>query len=364
MRRGKLKDNCQRQPLTAAVDLFCGAGGLTRGLLDASIKVVAGYDIDEACRYAYDHNNSPAKFHNTSIADLTGNELAKHFPKGHARILVGCAPCQTFSKYTQGLDNKNDPKWTLLTQFARLIREVKPDIVSMENVPELQRYSVFDKFLKTLKDEGFHFTDDVEKRVVYCPDFGIPQHRRRLVIVASRFGMIELIPPTHSPTEYRKVSDVLRSLPELESGEECSTDPIHRTSRLTSINLKRIRHSKPGGTWRDWPSNLVAKCHKEESGQTYPSVYGRMEWDKPSPTITTQFYGFGNGRFGHPEQDRAISLREGALLQSFPKDYKFVKPDAKYPFKTIGRMIGNAVPVRLGEIVGKTIHQHLVAHGH
>lgn len=345
-----------------AVDLFCGAGGLTRGLLDAGIEVVAGYDIDPACQFPYEHNNEPAKFHKKSVTELTGEELAKHYPEGCIKVLVGCAPCQTFSKYTQGLNNEDDPKWTLLNHFARLIQELKPDIVSMENVPELQHYPVFDSFLKMLKDEEFHFIEESEKQVVYCPDYGMAQHRRRVVIVASRLGPIELIAPTHKPEQYRTVSDVLRSLPELKSGEVHPRDPLHRSSQLSDLNLRRMRHSKPGGTWRDWPKDLVATCHQKKSGKSYPSVYARMEWDKPSPTMTTQFYGFGNGRFGHPEQDRAISLREGAILQSFPKDYKFVKSDSEYCLKTVGRMIGNAVPVRLGEVVGKTILGHLRKH--
>jgi len=138
---------------------------------------------------------------------------------------------------------------------------------------------------------------------------------------------------------------------------------MHRTSRLSVLNLRRIRCSKPGGSWRDWPHRLVAKCHKTKTGKKYPSVYGRMEWDHPSPTITTQFYGFGNGRFGHPDQDRAISLREGAILQTFPKHYEFVKPNGEYHVKAIGRMIGNAVPVRLGQVIGQTIRRHLSQHG-
>jgi len=356
--RKGLRVNGKRRQIIAA-DIFCGAGGLTRGLLDAGIEVAAGYDIDEACRFPYEYNNLQAKFHNQSVTELTGKELSKHFPQGSVRVLVGCAPCQTFSKYTQGRDNDSDPKWTLLTDFARLVRELQPDIVSMENVPELQRYPVFKDFLDSLIEQGFHFTADPEKRVVYCPDYGIPQHRTRVVIVASKFGPIELIPPTHPPDKYKNVADVLRSLPPLKAGDECSEDPLHRTSGMTPINLRRIRHSTPGGTWRDWPLELVADCHKEKTGKTYPSVYGRMEWGKPSPTITTQFYGFGNGRFGHPEQDRAISLREGAILQSFPKKYRFVKRKGQYSFKTIGRLIGNAVPVRLGEVVGKTIKKHL-----
>jgi DNA (cytosine-5)-methyltransferase 1 len=352
------------RPLMAkAIDLFCGAGGLTRGLLDAGIPVVAGYDTDNACRHAYEYNNNGVQFIAKSVSELDGETLASHYPKDHVRILVGCAPCQPFSRYTRSLDTKADTKWSLLHEFARLIRELKPDIVSMENVPELQRYSVFADFLATLADEEFHFDENEEKRVVYCPDYGIPQYRRRLVLVASRLGPIELIPPTHKPDNYRCVKDVLSELPPLAAGEAFSADPIHCSSGLSPLNLRRIRKSKPGGTWRDWPKELIADCHRVRSGKTYPSVYGRMEWDKPSPTITTQFFGFGNGRFGHPDQNRAISLREGAVLQSFPPTYEFMKPDDELCFKTIGRMIGNAVPVRLGEIVGKTIKRHLRRHG-
>jgi DNA (cytosine-5)-methyltransferase 1 len=345
-----------------AVDLFCGAGGLTRGLLDAGIAVAVGYDIDEACRFPYEQNNSPAIFKDTSVRDLTGKKLAKHYAKGQRRILVGCAPCVTFSKYTQGQDRTRDPKWQLLRQFARLIREVKPDVISMENVPELQRHNVFKAFLRTLSDEGYHFSDDAAKRVVYCPDYGIPQHRSRLVIVASRLGPIELIPPTHRPKQHRTVKSALKSLPSLQAGEQSTTDPMHRASKLSALNLRRIQHSTPGGTWRDWPDDLVAKCHKKKKGKGFGGVYGRMEWDRPSPTITTQFFGFGNGRFGHPEQDRGLSLREGAILQSFPIDYQFTPEDSERSFKAVGRMIGNAVPVRLGEIIGKTILQHLEQH--
>lgn len=360
--RSKSTSRAFRQPRAVAVDLFCGAGGLTRGLLDAGIPVAAGYDVDEACRFPYEHNNHGAKFEKVSVTELTGKRLAKHYPAGHIRILVGCAPCQTFSKYTQGRDNHYDPKWKLLDEFARLVRELKPDIVSMENVPELRRHAVFDRFLSTLADLEFHFTDDREKQTVYCPDYGIPQHRRRLVLVASRLGPIELIGPTHSPAKQRRVRDVLRGLPALAAGDVSPADPLHRTSELSPLNLRRIRHSRPGGTWRDWPRELVADCHKVKSGKTYPSVYGRMEWDKPSPTVTTQFFGFGNGRFGHPEQDRGLSLREGAILQSFPRDYEFVEDGGQYCFKTIGRLIGNAVPVRLGEVVGKTVINHLRQH--
>ena len=138
-------------------------------------------------------------------------------------------------------------------------------------------------------------------------------------------------------------------------------DKLHVASALSEKNLRRIKVSKPGGTWRDWPDDLVADCHRAESGRTYPGVYGRMEWDKPSPTVTTQCYGFGNGRFGHPEQDRAISLREAAILQSFPRDYAFVPDDGEVSFKVLGRLIGNAVPVDLGRAIARSINTHIAS---
>jgi len=127
------------------------------------------------------------------------------------------------------------------------------------------------------------------------------------------------------------------------------------------VNVRRIAASKPGGTWHDWDKELVTACHKEKTGKGYVAVYGRMEWDQPAPTITTQFYGFGNGRFGHPEQDRGLSLREGALLQSFPAQYKFVAPGERVQFKAVGRLIGNAVPVRLARVIAHTVRKHIEA---
>ena len=354
-RRGRL-------PLTvAAIDVFCGAGGLTRGLLDAGIPVVAGYDIDCACRYAYEHNNPPAVFVDKDVEQLKGCDLPRRFVNAERRILVGCAPCAPFSKYTRKQRQSEHAKWPLLNEYSRLVREVKPDVVTMENVAELQLHNVFDDFLETLRSEGFHFNEDAEARIVFCPDYGIPQQRSRLVLLASKLGPIELLGPTHK-NNHPTVRDALTDLPPLNAGETDANDCLHRSSRLSETNLKRIKSSRPGGTWRDWPKNLVAECHKKDSGATYPSVYGRMSWNEPSPTITTQFFGFGNGRFGHPSEHRALSLREGAILQSFPRQYQFAPPTEECSFAAIGRMIGNAVPVRLGEVIGKAIGQHLAAY--
>jgi DNA (cytosine-5)-methyltransferase 1 len=349
----------RRKTKIVAVDIFCGAGGLTRGLIDAGIEVVAGYDIDGDCEFPYEHNNSGTQFFQKKVETVTSDELRKHYPSDCVRVLAGCAPCIPVSKYTQAVDKRKYRKWNLLREFGRLVQELKPDIVSMENVPDLRRHPVFNEFLDTLSAEGFYFPREKQKQIVYCPDYGLPQHRSRLVLIASRLGPIELIPPTHKPTCYRTVREVIGALPKLGAGAVCKTDLLHRASRLSPKNLQRIRFSKPGGSWRDWPSHLIAPCHKRKTGKAYPAVYGRMKWNGLAPTITTQFFGFGSGRFGHPSQDRGISLREGAILQSFGDEYEFVKPNGTYSIKAIGRMIGNAVPVRLAEIIGKSIKRHL-----
>jgi len=341
-----------------AVDLFCGAGGLTRGLLDAGIRVVAGYDIDEACRFPYEYNNAPVSFRRKSVSDIASDELRGLYPKDCWRVLVGCAPCQPFSRYTQGFHAASDEKWGLLRHFAQLVEDSEPDVVSMENVPELRRHRIFHQFVKRLKALQY----EVSFAVVFCPDYGIPQQRSRLVLFASRLGPLEMTPPTHAPDQYVTVRTAIGHLPSLTAGKVSSEDALHRSSKLSELNLQRVRASRPGGTWRDWDPELRAKCHRKRKGKTYPSVYGRMEWDSPSPTITTQFFGFGNGRFGHPKDDRAISLREGAVLQTFPPDYQFVEEGGTYYCKGIGRLIGNAVPVRLGKVIGKSIRVHLVKH--
>ena len=232
----------------------------------------------------------------------------------------------------------------------------------MENVPRLIDYQggkVFRSFLRALRKAGY----SVSRRTVFLPAYGLPQRRSRLVVMASLHGRIKLEKPTYSPGSYRTVEQTIGKLPPLAAGESDESDGLHRASRLSPINLKRIRASIPGGSWADWEEDLVATCHRSKAGRGYKSVYGRMKFDEPAPTITTQFFGFGNGRFGHPEQDRALSLREGATLQSFPSDYQFVPQGKRVQFKAVGRMIGNAVPVLLGEVIGRSIASHLASHG-
>ena len=338
-----------------AIDMFCGAGGLTHGLIKSGIPVVAGFDVDETCRYAFEKNNDSI-FINKDIRDLTKRDLEKFYGGADIRILVGCAPCQCFSKHTKKNKSRSkDEKWRLLYSFSALIKVVNPDIVSMENVGEIKKHRVFKDFVKNLEAEGYF----VSWTLVYCPDYGIPQNRRRLVLLASKLGDIGIIPKTHSPSRYRTVRNAIGKLTTIKDGAISLKDSLHRSWKLSHINKKRIRKSLPGGTWRDWDEKLRCKCHRKDSGQTYSAVYGRMEWDKPAPTVTTQFYSYGTGRFGHPMQNRALSLREGALLQTFPKYYDFIDPKQPIYFSRIGTHIGNAVPVRLGVIIGRSIKKHI-----
>lgn len=337
------------------VDLFCGAGGLTHGLIKAGVRVVAGVDVDGACQYPYEANNA-ATFYERDVTALSGDEIKKWFGNAEIRVLAGCAPCQPFSTYSQRYETEGTERWGLLSHFARLVEDVRPDIVTMENVPSVTRHSVFREFLETLEECSY----EVWKDIVNSADYGLPQSRSRTVLLASLLGPVQLRPPAGRSA--KTVRTAIGELPPIEQGAAYDKDRLHTASRLSALNLERIQASEPGGTWRDWPEHLIAECHRRDTGRSYPGVYGRMVWDEPAPTLTTQFYGFGNGRFGHPEQDRGLSLREGAMLQGFPKKYAFVPRDEPVQFKVLGRLIGNAVPVDLGKVIGKSILDHVAQH--
>ena len=336
-----------------AVDLFCGAGGLSLGMKHAGIEILAGVDIDPACEYPFE-SNVKARFYERDFANLSTEFVQSLFPAGRPRILAGCAPCQPFSAYAKGR-SVGEHQWLLLRRFGEMIASVKPDIVTMENVPRLTRHSVFEDFLAVLNVSGYSYNH----YIVNCIRYGVPQARKRLVLLASKKGDIELVSPTHEEGNPVTVRQAIQHLASINAGEYLESDPLHKSSGLSGLNLKRIRLSRPGGTWRDWDESLVAACHAKKSGRTFPSVYGRMLWDQPAPTITTQFHGYGNGRFGHPTQDRALSLREGAILQTFPEDYTFVPEGHEVQISPVARLIGNAVPVKLGEAIGRSIVEHL-----
>jgi DNA (cytosine-5)-methyltransferase 1 len=339
----------------SAIDLFCGIGGLSYGLKKAGIPVVAGIDLDESCKYAYEQNVQ-AIFIPKDISKITGDELSKEYWSNNddVKILAGCAPCQPFSTHSNKIKNKGQTKrWRLISEFKRLVKETNPEIVTMENVPNLANQKIFKDFVAFLEQNGYF----VSHSNVYCPDYGIPQKRRRLVLLASKYGEISLIPKTHSEENYVTLKKAIGHLPPVKAGESCKSDPLHITTKLSPMNLKRMKASKPNGTWLDWSEDLKLACHKKSTGKSYKAVYGRMSWNEPSSTITTQFYNFGTGRFGHPVQDRALTIREGAILQTFPDDYKFYEKNVF--IKRLGVHIGNAVPVDLAYIIGRSIKKHI-----
>lgn len=332
-----------------AIDLFCGAGGLTKGLERAGIRVLAGIDNDSDCEYPF-VANTDANYISHDVCDLSPKLLMRQ-TRGHdLRLLAGCAPCQPFSSYSPGRKDLAKRHLQPLHGFLRQISALTPEFVAMENVPYLGAKAEFEYFCRKLRKLGYI----VNHEIVDAAKYGIPQNRSRLILLAGRGVHVEFPAYTHGGRRpERTVEDTIGDLQPLNAGDTHPRDSLHRAQGLTLKNLERIKASRPGGTWKDWPKSLRAKCHQRESGRRSSSIYGRMSWDLPAPTITTNCFNYGSGRFGHPEQDRGISLREAALLQTFPKSYKFIDPHSSYSMTRIGKLIGNAVPVRLGEKLGR-----------
>jgi DNA (cytosine-5)-methyltransferase 1 len=343
------------------VDIFCGIGGLSYGFKAEGFNVVAGYDLDESCRYAFEENIG-GKFVASDITDVAAAEIAallksKKRKKAHT-VLIGCAPCTPFSIYVGRYKRnaKNDHRWQLLEEFSRLAIAVKPDVISMENVPRLARHSVFHEFVKALTKAGY----TVNYKTVRAHHFGVPQLRTRLVLIASLHGLVEMPSPTHEDKPVT-VRAAIGRLPRISAGIPDKRDRLHVSRNLSEKNLLRLRSTREGGSWKDWDRSLLLRCHKRSEGKSFRSVYGRMRWNFPAPVITTQCLGIGNGRFGHPQQNRAISIREAALLQSFPRSYKFLPTHARVNGLMLARQIGNAVPVKLGKAIARSIKKHLAS---
>jgi DNA (cytosine-5)-methyltransferase 1 len=342
----------------AVVDLFCGIGGLSYGFKKEGFSVKLGVDSDESCKFAFETNVAP--FVARDIRKLPASQVARVLRSDMSayRVLIGCAPCAPFSLYTgryrKAKRRDRHRKWELLREFSRIVLATKPDVVSMENVPRLRRHRIFNEFVQSLESAGY----TVSFYHVRADWYGVPQRRSRLVLFASRFGKIELLPPTHRK-EPITVREAIGHLPRLKAGRSCATDRLHMSRGLSEINLLRLKATGRGGGWKDWSKHLQLECHKKNKGKSFRSVYGRMQWDAPAPVITTQCLGIGNGRFGHPEQNRAISIREAALLQSFPRRFRFLPPRTPVHGLHLARQIGNAVPVRLGRVIALSIKRHL-----
>lgn len=336
-----------------AIDLFCGAGGLTRGLRRAGWQVVAGLDADGAVAETYRRNNPGSRFIHADLrrfGDDSIRDLARTIPRGEL-LLAGCAPCQPFSKQrrTNGLAKRTDA--VLLNEFARLVAVLRPGVVLMENVPGVALvpgFSAFRRFMKSLNDLGY----SCDHGILNARDFGVPQHRRRYAMLAAVTERSRLPDPQGDGwgADELSVRRAIGRFPRIGAGETHPSIPNHCAADLAPQNMARIKATPPdGGSRRDWPERLKLglPCHRA-NGVGFSDVYGRMWWDRVAPTLTSRCNSLSNGRFGHPEQDRAISLREAAALQTFPDDYEFFGTK-----NSIARWIGNAVPVSFAEALGR-----------
>jgi DNA (cytosine-5)-methyltransferase 1 len=337
-----------------ALDLFCGAGGLTKGLLDAGIDVRLGIDNDDRFRKTYEFNNDPAIFRKEDVRSLSGIDLERDLSLHPEELffLAACAPCQPFSKHNK--NHRYDRKKSLLLQVGRILSEFqkKPDFLFFENVPGITKIDggrIFKEFCKVLSSLGYNFNWGI----MNAKDYGIPQSRKRFIMIGIKRDLydqdLSFPNKTHGKglLPYKTVRDTIGHLPSLRAGQRHETIANHQCASLEEINLERLAVTpKNGGSRDSWPESLRLKCHIDHKG--HRDVYGRMSWDSPSPTLTCKCTSISNGRFAHPTQRRAISLREAALLQTFPENYIFFGL-----FQVMAKQIGNAVPVKLAEIFGR-----------
>lgn len=334
-KKGKIKNGI------IAVDFFCGAGGLTRGLLDAGIEVKKGYDNDINLKDTYEKNNRGSKFICSDVSKIRGVDVLKGLNlKKNYLLLAGCAPCQPFSSMLRARE-KEDKRKNLLLEFGRLISEIEPDFVFVENVPGLKNgkgKNIFKLFEDIIKKAEYFFISDI----LDAKDYGVPQKRRRLVLLASKHNEVKIPKKTHGPENgklpYETVRKTILKYPVIRAGSKHKKIINHDARALSELNIERLKYiGKDGGTRIDLPENLRLECHKKHSGHT--DVYGRMKWDDVSPTLTCKCTSLSNGRFGHPTQTRAISVREAAAIQTFKDNYIF--------YGTLienSKWVGNAVP--------------------
>lgn len=335
------------------VDAFCGAGGLGLGLQRAGMQIIFSFDIEKKCIETIKSNKK--YFNHTveqaDIADMLNGRLLEkcNLKRGELFLLAGGPPCQGFSVQRRGDDD--DPRNQLVLKYEKLIEEVYPKFFVMENVTGIagkRGKTILGQLVEEVENTGYN----VYINLLDAQNYGVPQRRKRYVVVGVRKDLNrKYIKPSVSTTKIT-VRDAIGYLPvPPEDGKDHINYPLHRRDKLSDRNIKRINALKEGQGRDDLPKELLANCHKIGSDIIgYRNVYGRMAWDDVAPTITARFDSFTRGKFGHPDQPRSISLREGALLQTFPEDFNFVGSKVD-----IARQIGNAVPPVLAEAIGKSI---------
>jgi DNA (cytosine-5)-methyltransferase 1 len=338
-----------------AVDFFCGAGGMSYGLSLAGIKVIAGIDIDKECKDTYETNNPESRFIDSDIKELEFEQLEESGVERNddSMIFAGCSPCQYWTQIQTEKETSLETKH-LLEDFQKLISHFIPGFVVVENVRGIltnKDESKLSEFLDFLQNNNYGVDYDVVDAMYY----GVPQKRKRFLLIASRVDK-EIKLPEPDKENILNVKDFIgvdNGFPDIGSGHVDKSNFLHTTAKLSERNIKRLGLTPhDGGTrlaWKDDPE-LQINAYKDKD-KTYKDTYGRMFWGKPAPTITTKFHSISNGRFAHPNEDRGISLREGATLQTFPKTYIFKGSG----IGSIARQIGNAVPPELARRVGVAI---------
>lgn len=335
------------------IDLFSGCGGSALGFRQAGFSIKVAVDIDKNASATFQVNFPDCAVFPSDITYLSGKDLLKAggFKDGKEVVLIACPPCQGFSSARRNSQRLTDPRNKLIYEFLRLVEEITPLAFVMENVPGLANgigKPLFLQILQRLHELGYQTVYDV----VNAADYGIPQKRKRLILIGTNNPDIRLTFPTKTNTDptlsddlpaWNTVKDTMHNLPAIKAGEKYPEDPLHASASLAEINLRRLKQTPhDGGDRTSWSEDLILECHKKSKG--HKDVYGRMKWNYPSPTITGGCGMISKGRFGHPEQNRAISLREAARLQTFPDTFKFLGN-----FGQIAEQIGNAVPPLLAK---------------
>jgi len=347
-----------------AIDVFSGAGGLTVGLKQAGFRVAAAVEIEPHSFATYKANHPEVRCLPQDIATVSGDDLLQLAETDRIDLLAGCPPCQGFTSLTAKYRGKEDPRNNLVLEMARLAEEIRPQAIMMENVPGLTRkgQTLCERLRSRLQALDYRLTEGV----LQVADYGVPQFRRRFVLLGGRGFKIPLPDATHSGTEvdnlvpWRTVRETIGdmsapiTLAEAKARGQVERSDWHVVRGLSHKNLQRIKVAKAGETWTHIPENLRPKCHRD-GYIGFTNVYGRMEWDRPAPTITGGCTTFSKGRFGHPEADRTISVREAALLQTFPLDYRLDTPYMEH----VCNMIGNALPCDFAAILSRRCAEHI-----
>lgn len=348
----------QPRRIFTATELFAGGGGLAVGLRRAGVRPITAVENNSAAAATFRANHPDVMLIEKDIRKVTASELTGEKCQ-KIDILAACPPCQGFTSLTSKY-RRNDERNQLINDVTRLALELKPSAIMLENVPGLAKRGLplLNDLLSQLEEVGYVVNWDV----LQVADFGVPQTRRRLVVLAGLGFKIDMPDPTHDrfgrdglPT-WRTLQDVIanrgqaRSFADARPGTDNDGSGWHVVRRLGDANLERLRHAVPGGGRGQIPTHLRPACHRD-SDSGFSNTYGRMSWDQPSVTITAGCLSPSKGRFGHPDELRTISLREAATLQTFPEDYRFVgdRIDAACS------IVGNALPCLFAEVIARQV---------